>query len=124
MHQLPQASLTLRFRLPVALQLCVPAGRWQPCIHKARVDIGEAGDVEIRIFSCDWSETEARRIAFDQAQRFLIAIAGGRAKLPTATFGAELIAAPRPDYVERYSIVTGAAVSITRAHPMAVSAVA
>jgi hypothetical protein len=123
MDQPPQPSLTLRFGLPPALKLCVPAGRWQPCIHKARVDVGESHDVEIRIFSADWSEIEARRIAFDQAQRFLIAIAGGRARLPRETFGAELITASRPDYPERYSIITGAAVSITRAHPVAVSAV-
>ena len=123
MNQLPQPSLTLRFTLPVALW-CVPAGRWQPCIHKARVDVGDAGNVEIRIFSCDWSEIEARKIAFEQAQRFLIAIAGGRARLPTDTFGAELVTRARPDCIERYSIITGAAVSITRAHPAAVSAVA
>ena len=108
-----QPSLILRFRLPVALQLCVLAGRWQPCIHQARVDVGNEGDVEIGAFN-PWSETESRRIVFDQAQRFLIAIAGGRARLPTATFHADAIAASRPTCTERYSVITGAAVSITR----------
>ncbi len=74
------SPLTLRFQLPPTLMLCVGAGRWQPCIHQARVDVGAAGDVEICAFN--GLEGEARRIVFDQAKRFLIAIAGGASRLP------------------------------------------
>jgi hypothetical protein len=110
----PEATITLRFRLPPALQLCVGARRWGPCIHKARVDIGEDGDVEIRVYD-KWSETEARRIAFDQTRRFLIAIAGDAGKLPLANFSGQLRKADRPERYEHYEIVTGAAISITHA---------
>jgi hypothetical protein len=111
----PEASLMLRFRLPVTLQLCVGPGRWQPCIHKARVDVGDEGDVEIRVYE-PRSEVEARRIAFDQARRFLIAIAGGASKLPLANFSGQLRKADRPERYEHYEIVTGAAISITHAY--------
>ena len=110
----PEASLTLRFRLPATLQLCVGPGRWQPCIHKARVDVGEEAEVEIRVYE-KWSEVEARRIAFDQARRFLIAIAGGARNLPMASFSGQLRTAERPERYEHYAIVTGAAISITHA---------
>ncbi len=109
----PSAVLTLRFHLPEALRLCVGPGRWHPCIHRARVDVGEDGDVEIR--AEDGLESEARRVVFDQAQRFLISIAGGRHKLPQATMPAWLYSSSRPERADNYSIVTGAAVSITRA---------
>ena len=121
-----EPCLMLRFRLPPALALGTPPGRWQPCIHKARVDVGEEFDVEIRVYR-EGLETAARRIAFDQAQRFLVAIAGGRTRLPALTFGAELfvpVSRYRDETIERYAIITGAAVSITRAHPAAVAAVA
>jgi len=111
----PEASLTLRFRLPPTLQLCVGPGRWQPCIHQARVDVGEEGDVEIRVYN-EWSEIEARRIAFEQCKRFLAAIACGASKLPLANFSGQLRKADRPERYEHYEIMTGAAISITHAY--------
>jgi len=107
------AEIILRFRLPPALVLGVPPGRWQPCIHQARVDVGEDYDVEIRAFN--GSEREARRIVFEQAKRFLIAIAGGAGKLPMASFSGQLRKGTSPDRYEHYEIVTGAAISITHA---------
>lgn len=110
----PDATITLRFRLPPTLQLCVGTGRWHPCIHKARVDVLDGGDVEIRVYQ-PWSQVEARHIAFEQCKRFLIAIAGGAGKLPLANFSGELRKADRPERYEHYEIVTGAAISITHA---------
>lgn len=105
-------TVMLLFALPASLRLCAPLGRWIPCIHQARVDVGQSA-VEVRAFN--GSEVEARRIAFDQVHRFLIAIAGGRSKLPIASFAAQLRTARAPDRYEHYEIVTGAAISITRA---------
>ncbi|MGD0333910.1 MAG: hypothetical protein ABSA90_11735 [Xanthobacteraceae bacterium] len=108
------ADFTFRFRLPPALALCVPPGRWiGPCIHQARVDVGEDATVEIRAFN--GSELEARRIVFEQTRRFLIAIAGGARRLPRDNFSGRLVKASRPDRYEHYEIVTGAALSITQA---------
>ncbi len=108
------ADLTFRFRLPPALALCAPPGRWiGPCIHQARVDVVENATVEIRAFN--GSEVAARRIVFEQTKRFLIAIAGGARRLPAASFSGRLTKASRPDRYEHYEIVTGAALSITQA---------
>lgn len=108
------ADFTFRFALPPSLRLTVGVGRWTgPCIHQARVDVGEDGAVFIQAFN--GSEIEARRIVFEQAKRFLIAIAGGARKLPAANFSGRLVKASQPDRYEHYEIVTGAALSITRA---------
>lgn len=109
----PAATVLLRFQLPRSLALCVGDGRWRPCIHQARVDVGEGGIVEIRSFNP--LESEARRIVFDQLRRFLTAIAGGRTKLPIENFGAQLFEARAPDRYSYYAIVTGASISATRA---------
>ncbi len=114
------AEITLRFRLPPPLVLGVAPGRWQPCIHQARVDVGEDYDVEIRAFN--GSEREARRIVFEQAKRFLVAIAGGERKLPMASFSGRLYNNRRAENrisggerYEHYEFVTGASISITQA---------
>ena len=106
-------TVTFRFQLPPQLRLCVGQGRFVPCLHQARVDVGEESWVEIRSFN--GSLAFARRIAFDQATRFLTTIAGGRARLPAATVPAFLRYASRPDHAERFAIVTGSSVVITRA---------
>lgn len=108
------ADFTFRFALPPSLRLTIGPGRWiGPCIHQARVDVGEDAIVEIRAFN--GSEIAARRIVFEQTKRFLIAIAGGARRLPKETFSGRLTKASRPDRYEHYEIVTGAALSITQA---------
>jgi hypothetical protein len=113
-------SVTLRFRLPPSLQLCVGIGRWQPCIHQARVDVGENYDVEIRGYN--GSLVEARRIVINQARRFLITIANGEKKLPLESFTARLVNASTPNRYQLFAIATGAPISITHAIEPAVVA--
>jgi hypothetical protein len=106
------AEITLRFTLPASLQLCVPPGRWiGPCIHQARVDVGD--EVEIRAFN--GSLLESKRIVFEQARRFLIKIAGGEKRLPRESFTARLAESHKPDRYQHYAIVIGASISITHA---------
>jgi hypothetical protein len=138
------AELTLRFTLPDSLRLCVPPGRWGPCIHQARVDVFSgpalapptnplapgrssagaqgwsggcepADGTEVQIRGFNGSLVEARRIVFDQAKRFLIAIAGGADKLPRESFTARLVNAREPERYRFYAIVIGADISITHA---------
>lgn len=126
------ADLTFRFALPPSLRLMVGLGRWiGPCIHQARVDVisepdppgasglaaggASARQTYVEICAFNGSEIEARRIVFEQTKRFLIAIAGGARKLPAANFSGRLVKASQPDRYEHYEIVTGAALSITRA---------
>jgi hypothetical protein len=105
-------SAAFRFFLPPALLLRTPPGRWHPCIHGVRLDVGADGGVTIGGY--DAMESHARRAVLDQAVRFLDLIAADNAPLPPATAAAELVRASAADRPELYQITFGARIALAR----------
>jgi hypothetical protein len=108
-----EATVTFSFPLPPSLLLRVQPGRWQPCLHGVRVDVGSGGDVAIGGF--DGAEQYATRQVFDQVVRFLDCIVprAGADVLPEA-IEAELVCQSRADRPLLFHIVLNSRVTIAQ----------
>lgn len=111
-----EPTALLSFALPPALALRVPAGRWGPCQHGVRLDVGADGVVAISGY--DRFSTAARAAVLDQARRFLAVILDSRAvALPPAVTVAQLGVATGCGTAERpelFSIAFGARAVLAR----------
>jgi hypothetical protein len=81
------SAYRLTFTLPAALALLAETGRHQPCLHGCVLAVGRHADVAI--------EGPSRQRCFDQAARYLRALARGRS-LPAQRIPAILVTPPTP----------------------------